>query len=70
MNRTDLIHTLREMASEFAENDQSARISDLIKQVHYYQSTCKQQEIKIIKLETRLADIKNYLNGSHDKEVT
>lgn len=47
--------------------DHAVRITDLENMVEYLRKDNRQKEIEIIRLKTRLADIRNYLNGDNDK---
>lgn len=65
--KKELSDCLFEIAKQIEEHDPSQMLEKTERLMKYYQNECKQQELKIIRLETRLAEIRNLLNGANDK---
>lgn len=59
MTRQELITLLKEFEKRFSEEDQSKKIEELESHIRYYEHTNKQQESKILKMESLLAEIRN-----------
>lgn len=62
----EMITKLREFKSELMSEATNEKIKRLEQELKFYENDCKQKEIQIIRLETRLAEIRNLLNGAND----
>lgn len=67
MNTEEFRKSLWDVWKSLEREDHTIRIADLERMVEYLRHDNQQKEQKIIRLETRLADIRNFLNGANDK---
>ena len=63
----EMISKLLELKKELLAEATNEKIQQLESALRYYEKKSKQDEIKIIRLETRIAEIHNLLNGQNDK---
>lgn len=67
MEREDLKQVLESAIRSLRETDQSEKIRELESTVRFLRNDNEQKEIQIIRLETRLADLRNIIVGSGDR---